>query len=183
MMDGPRNASATPAGADDRARAWVIRWLYAMVLVHLLGGVLLPWAAGLPLLEPYHRGIETSFWHAAAPASARAQQLWWISLFAPTLEAAAIWMGALVHIGARARKPAVWTWLLLGLAVWAPQDMFTSLQAAAWPHVWADSAALLTLLPPLAWLWWRDRRSCRGVSPAGQSAARPARTLPEAGHR
>ena len=155
-----------PAPANVARRAWVIRWLYAIVAAHLLGGLLLPWAAGLPLLAAYHAGVEASFWHGAAPAAARAQQIWWLSLFAPTLQAAAIWMGALVRAGARSREPSAWVWLMVGLAVWAPQDIRTSLQAAAWPHVWADCAAVLTMLPPLAWLWWHDRTAVRQPGPA-----------------
>jgi hypothetical protein len=148
-----------PTDSEDARRSWIIRWLYAIVLAHLLGGLLLPWLAGLPLLDAYHRAIENSFWHAPAPAAARDQQVWWISLFSPTLEAAAVWMGALVHAGARTRDASVWAWLIAGLAVWAPQDIALSLRAAAWMHVWIDSAAVLTMLPPLAWLWKHDRQA------------------------
>ena len=50
-----------------------------------------------------------------------------------------------------------WTWLIIGLLVWAPQDMLISLRASAVIHVWIDGFALLAMLPPLCWLCWYDR--------------------------
>jgi hypothetical protein len=65
-------------------------------------------------------------------------------------------MLALIHLGDRLRQRRIWLWLIGGLVIWAPQDMLVSLRAACWPHVWVDTAALLMLLPPLAWLWQAD---------------------------
>ncbi len=138
-------------------RTWMVRWIYATVIVHLLVGILLPWLPNAPLVDAYHRGIEAAFWGSdAAPAAARAQQAWWIALFGPTLQGAAIWMAALVRFGDRQRSAAAWGWLIAGLAVWAPQDMLISLQADCWRHVWLDAFALAMMLPPLVWLWRHD---------------------------
>jgi hypothetical protein len=138
-------------------RLWLVRWMYAVAVGHLVVAVLLPWMARLPLLESYHLGIEQYFWSGAAPVAARAQQVWWISLFAATMQSTALWMLALVHIGNRQRSAAAWVWLLAGLALWAPQDIGFSLQAQVWPHVAVDTFALLIMVPPLLWLWRLDR--------------------------
>jgi hypothetical protein len=141
----------------EKVRAWMIRWMYAIVLVHLAVGILLPWIVGLPIFDNYHRSIEAAFWGHHAPAAARAEQLWWISLFGPTIQGVALWMGALTRIGERLRSAFAWGWLIVGVALWAPQDMLLSLRADAWPHVWLDCLTLLVMLPPLIWLWRHDR--------------------------
>lgn len=138
-------------------RTWMIRWLLALCALHVAAGVLLPWLGGAALLDGYHRGIEAAFWPAGAPAQARALDGWWLALFGPTVQAMALWMAALVWLGGRLRDARIWLWLMAGLLVWAPQDMLVSLRAAYWPHVWIDLAALAALLPPLCWLWRRDR--------------------------
>ena len=147
-----------PATRLERFRPWVIRWMYGVVVGHLAVGMLLPWIADLAMLDAYHRRVEAGFWPHVAPAAARAQQVWWISLFGPTVQSLAIWMGALTHLGDRQRSSFVWMWLIAGIVIWAPQDMFISARAGAWIHVWIDSFALVTMLPPLVWLWCYDRK-------------------------
>lgn len=144
---------------QQRVRKWLIRWLYAAALAHFLVGVLLQWCMDAPLLSRYHQQIELAFWHGAAPAPARAQQLWWIALFGATVQTVGLWMAALVHLGARYRSTFAWGMLSLGIVIWAPQDMFISMQASAWIHVGIDLIAVGSLLPPLLWLWWQDRAS------------------------
>ncbi len=139
-------------------RNWIIYWLYGVAAMHLLIGFLLPWIGNLALLDPYHRSIEAVFWPVNVPAGARGFQVWWISLFGPTIQTLAIWMAALIYVGDRYRSSFVWLCLALGFAVWAPQDIFISLRANAWAHVWVDLSALASVFPPLGWLWWQDRK-------------------------
>lgn len=160
MTPGPsamHAAARIPAGL----RTWSIRWLYAVVVLHLLVGLLLPWVAAHPLLDGYHAGIEAAFYGPVVPAAARSHQLWWMALFGATVQAAAVWMGALVWLGARERLPFAWAALGAGLVLWAPQDMAVSLQAGCWAHVWLDTMALVAMLPPLIYLFVHDRRSVR----------------------
>jgi hypothetical protein len=130
--------------------------MYAVVAAHLLVGVLLPLIAGAASLDFYHRSIEAYFWANNAPAAARAQQVWWISLFGPTVQAASIWMAVLVLMADKQRNPLAWLGLIAGLVVWAPQDILISLRANCVIHVWIDSLALLSMLPPLIWLMRHD---------------------------
>jgi hypothetical protein len=139
-------------------RRWAVRWTYASAAAHLLVGLLLPWLGGLALLDGYHGGIEAAFWDGAAPAAARAQQLWWMALFGPTIQSVAIWMAALTWIGDRQRSAAAWGWLIAGVLVWAPQDIAISLRADCWPNVWLDCFAVASMLPALVWLLLHDRR-------------------------
>lgn len=138
-------------------RTWMVRWLYAVAAGHVLVGALLPWFAAAPLFGAYHGGIENAFWPAGAPLEARGLQTWWIALFGPTVQLMALFMSALIHLADRLRQPQVWLWLAAGLLVWAPQDILVSLRAQVWPHVWIDLFALVVLVPPLLWLWRRDR--------------------------
>ncbi len=48
-------------------RKWLVRWMYAAALAHLLVGLALPWIGGLSIFEGYHRGVEAAFWGGAAP--------------------------------------------------------------------------------------------------------------------
>ena len=144
---------------SERIRPWLIYWMYGVAIGHLLTGILLPWISDLALFDAYHRSVESGFWRHGAPSEARAQQVWWISLFGPTVQTLAIWMAVLTRIGDCHRSPFVWMWLTIGIMVWAPQDILVSLRAGAWNHVWLDCFALVTILPPLIWLWWHDRTS------------------------
>jgi hypothetical protein len=142
------------------ARSWAVRIVYAAVAMHLIAGVLLPIIIDLPLLDDYHRTTLASFWgRETVPAAALALQRWWMALFGPTVQAAAVWMGALAWIGARHRLPVAWGALIAGLLLWAPQDMATSLRAGALSHVWLDAMALAGMLPPLAYLFFTDRKA------------------------
>lgn len=144
---------------NDRGRGWVVMWMYGVVTVHLISGILLPWIGSLPMLDVYHRIIEAAFWPDTAPLAARQQQAWWLSLFGPTIQSMSLWMGVLVYIGDRQRSAMAWAWLAIGIMVWGPQDMLISLRADAWIHVWIDCFAIATMLPPLIWLWLHDRRA------------------------
>lgn len=142
-------------------RTWAVRVVYVAVGVHLVVGMLLPAIVNLPLLNDYHRAIVAAFWgDHPVPAEALALQRWWMALFGPTVQAAAVWMGALAWIGDRQRLSVAWGALIAGLLLWAPQDMWLSLRAGAWGHVWLDSAALAGMLPPLVYLYFHDRTSC-----------------------
>ncbi|MBR8235195.1 DUF393 domain-containing protein [Burkholderia sp. AU42008] len=153
-----RNAESAAANRPprDSLRRVAVSAMYTAAIAHLLVGAAIPWIAGASWLDAYHRDIERHFWSTAAPEAARAQQIWWMSLLGATVQCAAVWMFALVHLGNRLRKRQVWGWLLAGLSIWAPQDMLLSWQAQVWGHVAIDVAALVTMVPPLVWLWRRD---------------------------
>ena len=156
---------------NDRARYWVVMWMYGVVLVHLIAGILLPWISASPVLEMYHRIVETGFWPDAAPLAARRQQIWWLSLFGPTIQGLSIWMGVLVYIGDKQRGALAWAALTIGVVVWGPQDMLISLRADAWIHVWFDCFAMATMLPPLFWLWRNDRGTVPSTVQIAQATA------------
>jgi len=140
-------------------RTWAVRAVFATIALHVIAGMLLPVIVNLPLLDDYHHDIATAFWGpAAVPVEALALQRWWMALFGPTVQAAAVWMGALAWIGARHRLPFAWGALVAGLLLWAPQDIVISLRAGAWRHVWLDALALAGMLPPLAYLVYVDRK-------------------------
>lgn len=141
-------------------RKALVVWLYSAALMHLLAGVTLAWAGHSGLLDHYLNTIEQAFWGTnAVPATAHAQQVWWLALFGATLQSYALYMFALVHIGNRLKRAMPWGWLIAGILLWAPQDMWISAQAQVWSHLWFDSFALLVLLPPLFWLYRHDRRT------------------------
>ncbi|MCA8000566.1 thiol-disulfide oxidoreductase DCC family protein [Burkholderia metallica] len=154
-----RGRAAEPTAdhpSGDAARRIVVAWMYGAAIAHLLVGVVVPWVAGARWFDAYHRVVELHFWAGTAPGAARAQQIWWMSLIGATVQCAAVWMLALVHLGSRLRRREVWGWLLAGLLIWAPQDLLLSMQAHVAGHVAIDAVALVAMVPPLVWLWRRD---------------------------
>ncbi|SHN43337.1 hypothetical protein SAMN05192549_11678 [Duganella sacchari] len=137
-------------------RMLLVRWMYIAVAAHLVVGVLLPLCAGMPLTDGYRRSIEDFFFGGEASQAGRALHMWWLALFGPTVQAAAIWMAGLVVIGDQQKNAYAWLMLALGLIVWAPQDMLISARAHCWTNVWLDLAALTLMLPPLLWLCKTD---------------------------
>jgi hypothetical protein len=144
-------------------RTWAVRATYASIAGHLAVGMLLPLIANAAMFNGYHGGIEQAFHGAGATAATRAHQVWWISLFGPTVQAAAVWMGALAWIGSRQRSAMAWGALIAGIVLWAPQDMWISLQMNVWIHVWIDAFALVCMLPPLFYLLYVDRDSAKAA--------------------
>lgn len=141
-------------------RQALVLWLYAAAIVHILAGLTLTWAGHSGLLDGYLHVLELSFWGTdAVPAAGHEQQVWWLALFGATLQSYSLYMLALVHIGNRSKAPMVWGWLMGGILLWAPQDMWLSAQQQAWSHLWLDGFALLVLLPPLIWLYRHDRKN------------------------
>lgn len=138
-------------------RRGLVAWLYAVALGHLLGGVVFTWAGPSGIFDGYLSSLEHAFQNQAVSGASRAQQAWWLSLFGATLQSYSLYMLALVHIGNRLKGSMAWGWLIIGLLVWAPQDILLSIQANVWSHVWLDTFALLVLLPPLLWLFCHDR--------------------------
>jgi hypothetical protein len=118
-------------------------------------GILVAWFANLSLFDGYHQSILTQF--GGFSANAKTLQVWWINLFGATVQNLAIFMGVLTYIGNKQRSTFVWSWMIAGLIVWAPQDMLISLQVNLWLHVWIDSVALLVMILPLVILCLLDR--------------------------
>ena len=127
-------------------RKWLVRWMYASAVGHLLVGLVLPWIAGAAALDWYLAWL--------GPASTRPQHAWWMALFGPTIQCVGLWMLALVWFGDQRREPAAWLWVAAGLLLWGPQDIMVSLRAGVWPNAWLDIATLALLLPA-AWRLYR----------------------------
>jgi len=136
-------------------RYWLIVWMYLIAFGHFAVGVLLAWFSGLEIFNQYHQSILDQF--AIVHASAQNLQEWWISLFGATVQNLAIFMGVLTYLGNKLRSATVWMWMIIGLVIWAPQDMLISLRIDFWLHVWIDVVALVLMLPPLIALWLIDR--------------------------
>ncbi|MEO6677543.1 MAG: cell division protein [Pseudomonas sp.] len=142
-------------------RKALVTWLSAAALVHLLVSIVLTWAGPSGLLDGFLQTIDYAFWTDLPPRAAREQQLWWLAVFGATLQSYSLYMFALVRIGNHLKTPMAWGWLIAGIVLWAPQDMWMSLTAQLWLNLWIDGVALLTLLPPLFWLYYHDRRASR----------------------
>lgn len=138
-------------------RPWLIRWMYLITFGHFAGGILLAWFSSFNFFDQYHESILTRFGDLSVHT--HALQVWWLSLFGATLQNLAIFMGVLTYVGSKKNNAYVWAWMIVGLILWAPQDMLISLRIDLWLHVWVDSIVLLLMLPPLIILWWSDRKS------------------------
>ncbi len=136
-------------------RLWLIRWLYLITFGHFAAGVLLAWFSNLSFFDSYHQSILARVGDLSIHA--HELQIWWLSLFGATLQNLAIFMGVLTYVAGKQRSAFIWVWMIVGLILWAPQDMLISLQIDLWLHVWVDSIAILVMVPPLVILWWLDR--------------------------
>lgn len=146
-------------------RIFALSVLYAAAALHMLVALGLLFFAGSDLLMPYHQQILPAFFAGKIIAESMDLQIWWMQLFAATLECLSLWMAALIWLGARYRASAAWLMLILGLLIWAPQDILISLRAGIWMHVWVDLAVVALMLPPLIYLYQADRRD-QTVSPS-----------------
>ncbi|RYY73153.1 MAG: cell division protein [Gammaproteobacteria bacterium] len=136
-------------------RYWLIIWMYLITFGHFLMGILLAWFSSAEVFNYYHQTILTQF--GMTQNSSQDLQKWWLSLFGATLQNIAIFMGILTYVGNKYRSASVWLWMMVGLVVWAPQDVLISLRIDLWLHVWVDLAALILILAPLIALWRTDR--------------------------
>lgn len=139
-------------------RNFALTILYLAAATHMLVALGLLMLADSPWLQPYHQQILPAFFSTEVAAQGLQLQIWWMRLFAATLECLSLWMAALIWLGARYRNAGVWLMLLLGLLLWAPQDILISLQAGVWAHVWVDLCVLALMLPPLLTLFLMDRK-------------------------
>ncbi len=137
-----------------RIRNGLILWLYLITFGHFAAGILLAWFSHLGIFDHYHLTILTQ----VGDTSAGARQLnnWWLSLFGATLQNLAVLMGILIFVASKHGKAYIWLWMIIGLLVWAPQDMLISMQLNLRLHLWVDALVLFLMLPPLILLWKID---------------------------
>lgn len=140
-----------------KLRFWLICWLYVVAATHLLMGIMLAWFSHLFAFSNYNQLVLSKFWLYGAPAIAQDLHLWWLNLFGATLQDMAILMLVLIYLGDRLRLTVAWSGIIIGLLLWAPQDMWISAQRELWLHIWTDIVALLVMLPPLFLLVYLDR--------------------------
>ncbi len=140
----------------------LVVWLYLITFGHFSAGILLTWFSHLAIFDSYHLTILTQ----VGDTSAGARQLnnWWLSLFGATLQNLAVLMGILIFVASKYGKAYIWLWMIIGLLVWAPQDMLISMQLNLRLHLWVDAFALLLLVPPLVTLYWIDSKASCSVS-------------------
>lgn len=135
-----------------KVRTYLINYLYLWVIIHLMVGLLLPWLKYFPMLDPYHNSIESAIFGRNIPENARNLHLWWMGLFGATVQFASIYMGLLVYVGDKYKLNIIWKGMIIGLLVWAPQDMYISLQYKIYSHVVMDVLVLIMIVPILIWL-------------------------------
>lgn len=138
-------------------RSWLVGWIYLLTFGHFAGGILLAWFSNLSIFDGYHQSILSQIGDASV--TAHQLQVWWLSLFGATLQNLAIFMGVLTYVASKQRSSFIWAWMIVGLLLWAPQDILISLRINLWLHVWVDACVLLIMLPPLIILWCIDRKS------------------------
>lgn len=146
-----------------KIRTYLINYLYLWVIIHLLVGLLLPWLKYFPILDSYHNSIEIAIFGRNIPEHARNLHLWWMGLFGATVQFASIYMGLLVYVGDKYKLNIIWKGMIIGLLVWAPQDMYISLQYKIYSHVVMDVLVLIMIVPVLIWLNIIDGNKRTGI--------------------
>lgn len=138
-------------------RTWFVLWLYAVAIGHFVVGFLLATQSDHPLLNFYHQSVERFFWQLDVPEAARAQQIWWMSLFGASLQYLAILMFMLIFTAQRTQSRTIWFGLIAAFVIWLPQDCWISFQAQQYVHLAINLFAALTILTPLIALFFIDK--------------------------
>jgi len=126
------------------------RWLLLVALGHVIAGVAIPILAYSAAFDYYSGLLQQAFSPAQQVPQATVEfQRWIVALFGPTIASVGVVFGALVMAGIKYRDTWPWNALLLGLALWAPGDIYISLTRDFWLHVQIDAAALLAIVPPV----------------------------------
>lgn len=135
------------------------RWLLLVGLGHVALGVVLAFAAHLPLTQPYFEYLHASV--SATPPSAEYQALLrtMVGLFGPTVASWGLLLSVLVLLyrrhGHAPIKPAIFAALLL----WCLLDSAISVHFNLALHAYLNAAAALSIALPLLFL--RPLRACR----------------------
>jgi hypothetical protein len=141
---------------NGRLRFALVVWMYLIAAAHIAAGLVFAFLFKSAYLANYHQQVLQAFGVTTEPSVAVEIHLWWLRLFGATLQNLGWLMMALVFVGNKYRNANLWLWMLVGLLLWAPQDMWISLRVHLWMHVWADCVALGLLMPPLLILWRID---------------------------
>lgn len=132
-----------PRSGLDLAGRNACRWLEALALLHVVGGL------ALPFVVLYGNALDV--WLPApgdAPASAR----FWVAAFGPTLASWGLLAWFLVRRGLREGRRWACDALIYAVLTWLPLDLALCLNFGFTPGLVADLVAALAMLPPLLWL-------------------------------
>ena len=126
--------------------------MFLFAILHILTGLGMTWWGDSLVFETYHQMVLTQI-----PNAGRTLEQVWFSLFGATLQLVGMMLLALIYCAQKFRSAKLWTFLIVGLCLWAAQDIFLSLRYALWLNVVVDLAALLWSVPCLVCLVLFDR--------------------------
>ncbi len=141
----------------DAIRIWCIRWLYLAAMGHFVVGLLMAWYGDSVLFNHYNQ-IALEKFILIDNSSAKELHSWWLTIFGATLQAFSVLLMSLIYVGNQYKDNRVWLLIIIAIVIWAPQDIYFSAMKDIWMNVWIDSAAVITLLPPLVFLMKYDRK-------------------------
>jgi hypothetical protein len=125
------------------------RWLLLVGLGHVALGIVLAFAAHLPITQPYFDHLYASVASTAPSAEFHTLLRTMVGLFGPTVASWGLLFCVLVQLyrqnGHRQIKPALFAALLL----WCLLDSGISAYFGLWLHVYLNSAAALSIAVPL----------------------------------
>jgi hypothetical protein len=125
------------------------RWLLLVGLGHVVLGIVLAFAAHLPITLSYFEYLYASVASASPPAEFQTLLRTMVGLFGPTVASWGLLFCVLVQLyrqhGHRQIKPA----LFAALLVWCVLDSAISAYFDLWLHVYLNSAAAVSIALPL----------------------------------
>jgi hypothetical protein len=125
------------------------RWLQFIAVLHILGGLMLPFVVQTRILDLYNT-FNASLFQALRPdLAAPRQSAFALGLFGPTIASWGVLFLFCVTALFDLRRPGAWWALMLAVLAWAPYDALLSWQAGFYVNVVLDAGVVLSLLIPL----------------------------------
>lgn len=142
------------------------RWLLLVGLAHVVLGVILAFAAHLPIAQPYFDYLHASVSNQPPPVQYQQLLRTLFSLFGPTIASWGLLFCALVALYRRHGHRPIKPLLLAALLLWCVLDSAISLHFGLALHAYLNAAAALSIALPLLLL--RPFRACR-QAPAAEA--------------
>ena len=123
------------------------RFLQVISILHIIGGILLPFLVNTPLFESYNTLVYKALGVNEAGTNPEINFL--IGLFGPTISSWGVLFFYVVTFAFRNPDPKGWWTIFLCCLAWAPYDSLLSIQKGIYINALINLVSALAILTPL----------------------------------